>query len=476
MPRSKTVGDALTISAGPLGAALSSIVLTLVLSWHFAPEVLGVLAVLELVALFFVMTFTLGLDQAYVREFAAASDKTSLFAATTRLPVFWGTAAAAVAMAVLPTIDVAIVPQVGQAGTAIALAYGLAALFLRMLSVYLRMGGSPIVFAALQTAQRGTTVVLVGLILTLSPGRDMMTAMLCYLGGALVSVALHLFFCRADVTRVFEEPVPRSTISALLRFGIPSAIAALLYALLASSDRISLALFGNDRDLGVYVVALSIAGSVTVFTSLFAILWAPLVYKNEDRARDPAQISPYLDIVTLLTFLAAAFVAFLSWFLPILFPADYAGIAAYVPACMAVPLFYILSEAFGIGIGVSRRMGFATLASAIGAAISIGLSVLLVPDHGAKGAACGILAGALGFLIARTEFGASLWYRLPSRKMYLATFAYVAGCAGSLFWSDQLGHLLLISWIAFALYCLLLFRQRIVMTISLARQAIGWSR
>ena len=63
----KASRDAVIVAIGPLGAALSSMVLTVLMSWNFAPAVLGALAILELVALFFVMICTLGLDQAYVR-------------------------------------------------------------------------------------------------------------------------------------------------------------------------------------------------------------------------------------------------------------------------------------------------------------------------------------------------------------------------------------------------------------------------
>lgn len=476
MPGKNIGRDALIISAGPLGSALFSIILIVVVSWNFAPEVLGALALLELVALLFVMIFTLGLDQAYVREYAAASDKSSLFAAAMRMPAILALTVAAIGMGALPLLGIRILAAAGNPGTLIAIGYGLAALTVRMLSTAVRMGGAPQVFAGLQVVQRGVTVVILALFLFVSPVRDLTNAMLCYLGGALASVTLHLVACRYDVGYALRHRSDPQLFRSLLRFGIPAAIAAFLYALLSSSDRMSLAILTSSRDLGIYAVALSIAGSVNIFTSIFALLWAPLVYRNEDGARDATAISPYLDAVTLLTFLAGSAVSTLSWFLPMFFPVDYAGVAYFVPACMALPLLYILSEAFGIGIGVSRRMGFATIASGISAAVALSTSFLLVPAFGAAGAAFGILAGATTFLLARTELGARLWYRLPSPRMYLATGLYFLGCTGALLWGSRLGLFFPLYWIAFGMSCLLLFYHRIPMMLSLVQQSIGWRR
>lgn len=463
--------DILIISIGPLGSALFSILLVFMVSWNFPPEVLGVLALLELIAVVFVMVFTLGFDQAYVREYAAAADKSVLFATAARTPIASALIVVGVAVGVLPMLGINILDAAGQSGTFVALAYGLAALVIRMLSVTLRMGGSPATFAGLQVAQRAATVAILAFCLVVTTDRTLTGAMLCYLMGSALSAALHLLACRGHVRYALSHRSDTQLFRQMLRYGVPAAVAAFLYALLSSSDRLSLAIFGNERDLGIYAVALSIAGAVNIFTAVFSVIWAPFVYQNEEQARDATAIALYLDIVTLLTLLAGAAISTIAWFLPIMFPADYAGVAQLVPACMALPLFYILSEAFGVGIGVSRRMGFATVASAISAAVALGVSFLSVPTLHVAGAALGIAAGALSFLVARTELGAALWYRLPTTKMYLAVSVYFLGCIGALLWGSQLGLFFPVYWAGFGMFCVLLFYDRLRTIVSLARHA-----
>ncbi len=463
---------AIVIAAGPLGSAAFSIVLTFVISWNFVPEIVGLLAILELVALFFVMVFTLGLDQAYVREHAGANDTAILFMAAILAPVVLAMASAVTAAIVLSTLHVAILPNLGWTGTAIALLYGVSSLVIRMLSTSLRMSAVPQLFAALQMVQRGVALACLVSTLSMTATRSPLVVLICYMAGALSSVVLHLVACRRQVVAAIANRFPLPLFKSLLAFGLPAAVSAFLYALLSSSDRIAMAFFGTARDLGIYAVALSIAGSVTIFTSIFTIIWAPFVYGNEARAKDAAVIQPYLDIATLLTFLAGGAIATIAWFFPYIFPKDYSGVAYLVPACMALPLLYVLSEAFGIGIGVSRRMGYAMLASATSAAVAFSVSFLLVPGLGAKGAAAGILAGSLCFLVTRTEIAALLWYRLPSLRMYALAIVYVIGAAVSLSSGARLGVFFPLYWAAFCVGCLVVFHHRLVVGLGLMKRTL----
>jgi O-antigen/teichoic acid export membrane protein len=463
---------AIIIAAGPLGSALFSIVLTFIISWNFVPEIVGLLAILELVALFFVMVFTLGLDQAYVREHAGADDTLMLFAAAIVVPILLATASAMTAAIVLSTLHVAILPNIGWTGTAIALFYGVSSLVIRMLSTSLRMSAAPQLFAVLQVVQRGVALVCLVSTLSITTTRSPLIVLTCYMTGAFASVVLHLVACRREVGAALANRFPVPLFKSLLAFGLPAAVSAFLYALLSSSDRIAMAFFGTARDLGIYAVALSIAGSVTIFTSIFAIVWAPFIYGNETRARNAEVIRPYLDIATLLTFLAGGAIATIAWFFPYIFPKDYSGVAYLVPACMALPLLYILAETFGIGIGVSRRMGYATLASGISAAVAFSVSFLLVPGLGAKGAAAGILAGSLCFLVVRTEISAILWYRLPSLRMYALAIVYGIGAAVSLSSGAGLGVFFPLYWAAFCIGCLIVFQHRLAGCLALMKRTL----
>ena len=72
-------------SLGPLGGALLGFITLPIITWFFSQEDIGRLAMLNVVISFSILLFSLGLDQAYVREFHEIKSKPALFK-TTLLP------------------------------------------------------------------------------------------------------------------------------------------------------------------------------------------------------------------------------------------------------------------------------------------------------------------------------------------------------------------------------------------------------
>ncbi|WFL78710.1 hypothetical protein P7228_06510 [Altererythrobacter arenosus] len=464
-------GRVMLLSCGPVASAVFSTGLVFLISWNFKPEILGSIAILELTAVFFTMALTFGCDQAYVREFASEKDKAALLANAFRVPTFATVAAVALLLVFLLIWEIEIIPQAGIAGTILAVGYAAGALIIRLLSTVLRMSERLLALAVLQATQRVVTLVLVTAVVVLTDVRQLMIVLSCYLLAVLVSVALHIFALRGELIEASRRQFHWEGAERLLRFGIPAGLAAILYALLASSDRLALAFWGSVRDLGIYMVAQSIAAILTIFTSIFAIIWAPFVYQSVAREKDESSYTPYVEAIVFASFACAGTISALAWFLPILFPADYDQLARYVPACMALPLFYLLAETYGVGLGVSRRMDVAFTISGGGAAVALALSFLLVPQFGVAGAALGILLGSLVFLIGRAELAARIWYRLPSQKMYFAVTLFTLGAALSLALGSVFQTWLMMYWVGFLIALFAMFRARLLLVSSLARQA-----
>ena len=71
----------LAFSIGPMGAALIGLVTLPIVAWLFSPEDIGRLTMFQVTVSFTLLLFSLGLDQAYVREFHEVKDKPSLLKA-----------------------------------------------------------------------------------------------------------------------------------------------------------------------------------------------------------------------------------------------------------------------------------------------------------------------------------------------------------------------------------------------------------
>jgi O-antigen/teichoic acid export membrane protein len=287
----------------------------------------------------------------------------------------------------------------------------------------------------------------------------------CYLIGILSSLIFYVVICWNEILSVFRIQINKSEFQNMLGFGIPTAIAAFFYALLSASDRLSLGFSANHYELGIYTVAVSAAGSLNILTAVFGILWAPYIYRIADReGAAPEKLRPYLETVTMLTFFVGAAISVFAWVLPFVFPVDYDLVPRLIPACMSLPLLYILSEAYGIGIAVSRKTKFAVVASTLGALVALLIGSVLVPINPLSGAASATLAGSLAFLILRAEFSAKLWQRLPLQKLYFSTFLYVCGCVLSLWFIRKDTLFMIAYWTGFACLISIMFRHRLVAT------------
>lgn len=471
--QSKAVNDAIVVALGPFGSAAASLGLVLLLSWSFDPQVLAIVSIIELVALFFVMTLTLGFDQAYVREYAESPDRTQLFASAMTIPCVLCVLSGLLILLILQLSHKLLLPGIDQLGNIIAITYGMSSLFIRLFSSSARMSKRSSVFSALQVIQRPVTLIAIAFCLIYFATPNSVDVIVCYLIGSLSSLVAHAFICRKEITSMTCRPLNLAQMVALFRFGWPTAIGAILYALLSSTDRISLAFFGTDYDLGVYSVAVTMAGAVGIFTLVFNLIWAPMVYAADARGADRNSLVPYMDIVVVCVFLAASLIAASAWLARGILPLEYIDVVYYAPACMSLPVLYVLAEAFGIGIALSRKTGYVLVANAVGASVAVLVSYILVPSQGASGAAFAVLAGSLAFLIFRTELSAMLWYEYPRGRMYIATAIYCSGCVGSLWIGAQLGWLFPIFWLLACAVVLAVYFSRLPLIVSTIQDAIG---
>lgn len=469
----KSAFDLLVVAFGPLGSALASLGLVLLLSWSFDPLILSVVAIIELISLFFVMALTFGFDQAYVREYEEAPDKKELFASAMIVPGILCMLSGFVILLVLYISHVFLLPRVAGMGNVIAISYGMSSLLIRLLSSSVRMSKPSIVFSCLQIIPRSMTLMAITACLILIGDIGERVIIICYLFGSLTSLAAHAIVCNKELIYMFRYSVNCSQLRLLFRFGWPTAVGAILYTLLSSTDRLSLALFGTDYDLGVYSVAVSVAGTVSILTLVFSLIWAPMVYQAEAHGAERSSVVPYLDIIVISAFLASNVIAALAWMVQDILPSEYVDVIYYVPACMSLPVLYVLAESFGIGIALSRKTQYSLAANATGACVAVVISFIMVPSQGAAGAAFAVLAGSLAFLVVRAELSAKLWYEYPRAKMYMATFVYCFGCVVSLWNGKQLGWLFPIFWLTSCVIVIVIYIDKLRQVFGAIQEAVS---
>ncbi|AOE84529.1 polysaccharide biosynthesis protein [Pseudomonas sp. TCU-HL1] len=247
----------------------------------------------------------------------------------------------------------------------------------------------------------------------------------------------------------------------LLKFGMPLVAGGLAYWCMSTIDRVLLRSLSGFEELAVYSVATSFAMVTAIFQSVFSVVWAPIVYKWVEQGVELDRLNVISETVLLVVLLFTCIAGFFSWVLLFVLPEEYARVRFLLPVCMLCPLFYALSEVSGIGLGISKRSGYAMLASLIGLLIAVICNFLLIPRLGAAGAGVASAVAFWFYLLLRTEFSYRVWQPTPRRKMYFSTFLLLLVSSYSAISVELSVFYFASMWLFFAGFFIVIFWSRI---------------
>jgi O-antigen/teichoic acid export membrane protein len=181
---------------------------------------------------------------------------------------------------------------------------------------------------------------------------------------------------------------------ACVRFGLPLVPHAFAAALMASMDRLFLAKFSGPAEAGVYFSAFQIASVLTVASGALNQAWIPWLYahltENTDAARLKVVKVTYI-IGGMLLFFAMA----LAWGAPLIVPAllgdafyGAGPLLRWLAPAAAISGFYYFVASYLFYFQRTGMLSFVTVGAVLFQAV---LLFLVVPTHGARGAAISLL-------------------------------------------------------------------------------------
>ncbi|WP_181421693.1 lipopolysaccharide biosynthesis protein [Curtobacterium sp. MCBD17_030] len=176
----------------------------------------------------------------------------------------------------------------------------------------------------------------------------------------------------------------------LFHYGSRVWIGSLSGILLTYLDQTIMTPLSSARELGLYSVCVSISAVVLVFNTTLR----GVVFAAESAGPVTHRLVQSTRLSNLATVLIASLVALVSpWGLPLLFGAEFTG---------ATPVLFVLLLAVvlgnpgslaGVGLSARGRPEMRSMSLAVACVINAALVVVLVPDHGAMGAAWATVVG-----------------------------------------------------------------------------------
>jgi O-antigen/teichoic acid export membrane protein len=408
----------LAFSVGPIGAAALGLITLPIVAWLFSPEDIGRLTMLQVTVSFALLLFSLGLDQAYVREFHEVEDKSGLLKAVF-VPGFVILVVALFAIALSPWsvsellfgIDSVLLSTLLYAS--VLLAFGS-----RFLSLILRMQERGLAFSVSQLLPKFLFLLIVLGYLWL--GAEAVFDNLI-MANFISLTAVFLVFAwntRKDWIPALTATIDKAKQNQMIRYAIPLIGSGVAFWGLTAMDKVLLRSLSTFEELGVYSVAVSFAGAALVFQAIFSTVWAPVVYKWAAEGVEPQKIKNVMDYVTLAVVVIWSLAGMISWVVTYILPPEYNQVQYILLAAMAYPLLYTLSESTGVGIGIKRKTMFSLLAAIVSLIVNGIGNWLLIPIYGAAGAAMASAVAFFIFFAIRTEASSKLWESFERWRMY----------------------------------------------------------
>lgn len=451
MTRNKVLGYAV----GPIGSALIGFITLPLITWFYSAEDIGRISMLQVVASLSVLLFCLGLDQAYTREYHEYSIKPKLFK-TAILP---GLLLIITAALIIVSIDGQLVSKWLYDIPSSYLSYISILCFIlsflsRFLSLILRMQERSVAYSMSQLLPK--VLFLIFILSTIKLGLTKNTYNLIT-ANTLSILAVFMIFAwntRKEWLTAFKYNINKKDLNNLLSFGLPLVIGGLAAWGLKVMDKFFLRYMSSFSDLGIYSVAISIAGVATIFSGIFNTIWAPMVYKWISEGVNLSQIDKISEYLLSAIYFIIILSGLFSWTLLFFLPTEYADIQYLVSACLIAPLFYTLSEVTSIGIAIERKTSYAMFAS-VAAMISNAVgNYLLIPHFGSIGAALSTATSFWLYYILRTELSNKIWRKRSFIRTHIITGSLlILVCLNSLIFKNTIfSYFILIIYLIIGFY------------------------
>jgi O-antigen/teichoic acid export membrane protein len=439
-----TLTKVMHFALGPLASALIALILIPIMAWIYPVEDIGRYGLLQVVVSFLAMVMTLGLDQAYVREYHEVKDRRALLLECL-LPGI---------LLLILVVLIAGCFNFSELLNSNLLEYDsplleyliiTCVIFMfisRFLGLILRMQERGLAYSVSQILPKAAFLIMLLAMFFIKVKVDFIYLVLCFTLSVMLVTVILVINLRSELAKIRYAAVDLKRLKFMLKYSIALLASNVFYWALISIDKIFIKTLSNLEEVGLYSMALSFAGAALIFQMVFSTVWAPIVYKWASEGLDVDKINKVVKYATIAVCFIWVFSGILSPAISFFLPRDYSDVQYLLLAVIAHPLLYLLSEASAVGIGVTRRSYLALLTHVIAVIVNALGNWFLVPVYGAAGAASSLAISFLVFFILKTEFSRYVWGAGDMAKAYfLTTFLVLTSILANIGpWSGFLEH------------------------------------
>ncbi|WP_234408337.1 lipopolysaccharide biosynthesis protein [Marinilabilia salmonicolor] len=253
-----------------------------------------------------------------------------------------------------------------------------------------------------------------------------------FLSNALSSL-ITLFFLLPQLFHL-RSFVDFKVIKPVLIYSLPVLFVGITGMLTQNIDKILLPVLLTDdgfSQLAVYGANFKIGILMSLFTQSFRFAFEPFFFKNKGEGKQVyATVMNYFIFFGLVIFLGVTlFIDVIN----IVLTSEYIQGNSIIPIVLISLLFYGIYFNLSLWYKLTDRTWVGAIFGAVGAVLTIGLNILLVPSMGILGSAVSLLCGYFLMMVLSGYFGRK-YYPIPYQvNLYLVYFSM----AGLVFWIDS---------------------------------------
>lgn len=448
-------------AVGPIGATLLGFVTLPLITWFFEQGDVGRIAMLQLTISCSVLLLSLGLDQAYVREFHEADSQASILKHALVPGLVLLLIAAVVALFLQSSVANWLFGEPEWYLSFLVVISVCASFISRFLSLVLRMKEQGLAFSMSQVLPKLFLIFIIFGYVFVDADKNLINLVVAYTLSLSLVCVIYTWNTRKDWMAALQSKFRFERLKKMFAYGGPLILGSLAFWGLTAVDKIFLRSLNGFEELAIYSVSISFAAAAIILQSVFSTVWAPTVYKwasKGEGAERVRQVSRYMLAIIVMLF---AVTGLFSWIITYFLPTNYRPVQWVVVSCIGFPLLYTLSETTVVGIGISRRSWLSMVASTGALAFNVLGNWILVPKYGAAGAAVSTCAAFWLFFVLRTELSIYAWQPIPRTLLYTYSFIVAAGAGVFTLSGEDLGLWFASFWLLVIISWFLVFRSEV---------------
>lgn len=208
------------------------------------------------------------------------------------------------------------------------------------------------------------------------------------------SVAMLIIFYFLNFDWFHVKKVDKKIINQMLVIGLPLLPNFLIYWIFNSCDRIMIAKFLGNSQVGIYGIGARVASISQFIYTAFAGGWQYFAFstmKNDDQVKMTSRIFEYLGIISFA--FTVILTSFSGLIFRIFFKGDYIKGSIVFPYMFLAPLLLMLYQTGANQFLIIKKTWPNFLILSFGAVVNVVVNIILLPYIGIEGAAIGTLLG-----------------------------------------------------------------------------------